>query len=209
MARDGISKTQVFEAADQISRAGQQPTVASVRAHLGTGSYTTITAHLREWKNDVSRQSEPDELDVPAEVTAALGRAAQIVWQSATTHFAGELAAIRRDAERARATHASELDDAYAEISRLELALEAETLRTAAAAARVAELDDIIQCGSEKEIELKVELKALRERVTEQSALLERAIPPAKSAKAAPTKPPKKHGADAPERDTKPLELRV
>lgn len=78
MARKGITQAQVFNAADAISAAGQNPTVASTRAKLGTGSFTTITAHLRAWKEQVIT-SKPETSDVPEEVTAALGRAAEIV----------------------------------------------------------------------------------------------------------------------------------
>ena len=55
----GITKEQVFAAADEIIRAEEgllpeKVTIAAVRDSLGTGSMTTITKHLREWKEAFS-----------------------------------------------------------------------------------------------------------------------------------------------------------
>jgi hypothetical protein len=44
-----VTKEQVFAAADQISVAGQRPTLEAVRKITG-GSYTTISPALNEWK---------------------------------------------------------------------------------------------------------------------------------------------------------------
>src|SRR5574338_227073 len=211
MAREGISKAQVFEAADQISQAGQQPTVASVRAKLGTGSYTTITTMLRDWKNDVSKQEQSDELDVPEEVTTALGRAAQIVWKAATDHFSGELAAIRKETERHTAQYREDIKEATDEIAQLEEELHQLHAETVKHINRAAELNDIIATCSEDKIKLKSEISRLtsllqvaQERIAEQSALLLRALPTSKNK--APEKP---KGQKAPEADTNTQPLNI
>lgn len=119
MARDGITQAQVFNAADQISASGQAPTVASVRTKLGTGSYTTITAMLRAWKANAETADDTPS-DVPQEVTDALERAGQIVWQAAQAHFQQELKTLRADAAKAAAKAQQQIDEAFAEIDRLE-----------------------------------------------------------------------------------------
>ena len=50
MARSGITYTEVSNAAKQLIAAGRSPTVETIRITLGTGSNSTINAHLRDWK---------------------------------------------------------------------------------------------------------------------------------------------------------------
>lgn len=124
MARDGITQAQVFNAADQISADGQQPTVVGIRTKLGTGSYTTITALLRAWKAKATAQDD-EPTDVPEEVTEALQRAGQIVWKAAQDHFQQELKTLRAEAVKAAAVAQEQIDEAFAEIERLEQTNEA------------------------------------------------------------------------------------
>lgn len=52
MARIGITKEDVIQAANVLVAEGKSPTVLNVRKTLGnTGSNTTINKHLSEWKN--------------------------------------------------------------------------------------------------------------------------------------------------------------
>ena len=43
-----ITKDQIFQAADQLTVAGESATMAAVRKLLGGGSYTTINEALKE-----------------------------------------------------------------------------------------------------------------------------------------------------------------
>ncbi|HSW70814.1 MAG TPA: DNA-binding protein [Gammaproteobacteria bacterium] len=52
MARPGISKQEVFEAASQLLGQGREPTIADVRQILQTGSNSTIANHLRDWRKE-------------------------------------------------------------------------------------------------------------------------------------------------------------
>lgn len=218
MAREGVTRAQVFQAADDISKAGQAPTVASVRAKLGTGSYTTITALLREWKEQAIHEEESDALDVPEEVTAALGRAAELVWKAATDHFARELAAVRKEAERNAHKAAEDLGEAIGEIGRLEgqiAGYEAHvTDLETALQANGDELQEQFRKGANQAAELRelrAQLKAAEARIAEQGELLRRLVPegkgqPAPKAKRAkqPTRP-----ADAPPVDDKTLPMEL
>lgn len=168
MAREGITRTQVFEAADQISKSGTAPTVSAIRAKLGTGSYTTITAHLRDWKTQARATDDDQDAEVPEEVTTALERAAALVWKAARDHFETELAAIRKAADIKVADAREELQIALEEIERLEA--NAEEL-----AATESLLDHTARQVRQLETELaekNAELKACHRQLTEQSNLL-------------------------------------
>lgn len=69
MARPGITYTEIAEAAAELEAKGMAATVDSVRAHVGTGSRTTIANHLRNWK---SHQSRSDVSGVPQELVTML-----------------------------------------------------------------------------------------------------------------------------------------
>lgn len=217
MAREGITRAQVFNAADAISTAGQQPTVANVRAKLGTGSYTTITALLREWKEQSIGQERDDALDVPEEVTAALGRAAEIVWRAANDHFTRELAAMRKETERHAQQSAADLEEAVTEIERLEQDLSGMNVEIA----KVLNIKEKLQAENEnyrkahaehtaEQKALRAELKAAEARIAEQADLLRRLVPEGKpKAKTDPAPKRVKRPAAEPIQDdkTRPLEI--
>lgn len=50
MARHGITYNDVAKAAMHSLKTNKTPTVDGIRIILGTGSKTTITKHLKEWK---------------------------------------------------------------------------------------------------------------------------------------------------------------
>lgn len=180
----GITKAQVFNAADAISAAGQAPTVASIRAKLGTGSYTTITAMLRDWREQAN--TEPEEaLDVPEEITQALGRAAEIVWKAAQDHFRHELATVKKESERAISEAQGQLADALAEIAELEKMADEQTGAIEQLKAEKEASREALDGMKSERAELTASLKAAEARIKEQGDLLRRMIPEPK-AKAAP-----------------------
>ena len=50
MGRGGVTLTEVEQAALYLQDKGRTPTVDGVREYLGTGSRTTLAAHLKKWK---------------------------------------------------------------------------------------------------------------------------------------------------------------
>ncbi len=46
----GLTREDVFAAADEIFASGKNPTQASVRAKLSKGSFSTISKHLSDWR---------------------------------------------------------------------------------------------------------------------------------------------------------------
>lgn len=70
MARPGITYREVAEVAAQLVSKGQNPTIERIRLLLGTGSSTTISNHLRQWKgehigeaHDIHKEHIPQELN--------------------------------------------------------------------------------------------------------------------------------------------------
>ena len=52
MARPGVTKEEVFTAANTLKSEGTSVTIVNVRNHLGTGSPNTVHRHLANWKLD-------------------------------------------------------------------------------------------------------------------------------------------------------------
>lgn len=50
MGRAGITYSEITKAANELIEAGTTPTIEKIRAKIGTGSYTTIAALLKKWK---------------------------------------------------------------------------------------------------------------------------------------------------------------
>lgn len=127
MPRPGVTREQVFEAADALVREGQSPTVVAVRGRLGGGSPNTITPLLGEWKAlHESRQVESIP-PVPEGVETVMRQ----VWGSAWKEAQGQLEAERAALTKVREDIETERGQMLGEISRLDSELEAarETLR--------------------------------------------------------------------------------
>jgi hypothetical protein len=73
MARPGVTYQEVVEAANQLVGQQHNPTIEKIRLIIGSGSSTTIAAHLKEWK---ARQDETDQIaakeNLPSEFIALM-----------------------------------------------------------------------------------------------------------------------------------------
>nr|WP_053070645.1 DNA-binding protein [Halomonas sp. PR-M31] len=59
MARSGVRYEDVQKAIHQLLQRGETPGVQKIREVLGTGSFTTLSEHLRQWK--IEREENRDE----------------------------------------------------------------------------------------------------------------------------------------------------
>jgi hypothetical protein len=88
MARVGVTKDEVFQAADHLRQEGKPVTVLSVRNLLGRGSSSTINPFVQEWKNLNQPQVVQDKEDLP-EMPEVLKRSLnynlQNLWKEALT----------------------------------------------------------------------------------------------------------------------------
>ncbi|MBB1488754.1 DNA-binding protein [Oceanospirillum sediminis] len=88
MARSGISYDEVKLAIDEMLAEGLNPTIAGLREKLGTGSFTTISEHLKRWRGE--RQEKPvAATGTPAPET--LSGMMQSLWQQAREEANKEL----------------------------------------------------------------------------------------------------------------------
>ena len=72
MARPGVTYTDIAKAANHVQAKGQNPTVDRVLAFLGTGSKSTISPLLKEWKQKQVHASESDTEGLPSGLVMAM-----------------------------------------------------------------------------------------------------------------------------------------
>lgn len=60
-----ITRSQIFEAAEGLDAAGLNPTLAAVRKALGSGSFTTISEAMGEWRKLRARRAPPNSEPLP------------------------------------------------------------------------------------------------------------------------------------------------
>lgn len=78
MARPGVTYLDVSNAAQQLIAAGRTPTIETVRIALGTGSNSTLGAHLRSWK---AKQDQTQKIAVKENIPEELIVALKGVWE--------------------------------------------------------------------------------------------------------------------------------
>lgn len=109
MARSGVRYEDVQRAIDALLRKGEAPSVHKVREELGTGSFTTISEHLREWR---TRREENRDLPPPGGMPAALQELAESLWEKAQASANEGLAHYREEAESRVASAREDAGDA-------------------------------------------------------------------------------------------------
>ncbi|MCP4042623.1 MAG: hypothetical protein GY731_11825, partial [Gammaproteobacteria bacterium] len=125
MARQGISKEQVYTAAAELREEGSAPTVQAVRDRLGSGSFSTISAHLAEWKAENAAQGPADIPAMPEKVQASFNQ----IWATASRSAQEGVETQREALEAMRREMDKERAEMAAEIGRLEGSLEDATER--------------------------------------------------------------------------------
>lgn len=133
-----ITKEQVIRAAERIAERGERPTNPRIRAELGEGSYSTINAHMREWRAAQAEEQapkpetqEPEAPEVPEELTAQAQKAAMALvtaaWRESDTRHAQAIEAERHALQAEfdklrteRAQHDAEIEELNDALARLE-----------------------------------------------------------------------------------------
>ena len=123
-----ITKDQIFNAADAIDAAGQSPTLVAVRKALGSGSYTTISEAMTEWKALRATKPVPIRETPPQAILDLLDGVGAEMWAAALALANGRLNSERDALEQARVqleagkNEAAELAD--------QMSVELETLKS-------------------------------------------------------------------------------
>lgn len=194
MARAGITKGQVFEAANALAEEGTTATVQALRERIGSGSYSTISTHLADWKAERAGQVPANIPDMPEKVTLAFHQ----VW-SVAAHAAREdveterqaLEVMRREMEQDKADMSAEIerlekeqDEATAKVDGLEAALETERHGREEAEGQSAELrienarlDERVKAAEGRAEEFKEQLESLQAKFADAAKARERKAP--------------------------------
>lgn len=169
MARIGIEEKDVHRAADEIVETGQEATLQAVREKLGTGSFATISTHLKKWREQKLRQTPVP--DLPDGLTTAMRQIWSLAYREATSLFDAGRAAW--DNERKKL--AEETASLLAEIQKLEHAISQEQFQHKETTAKLDEqikrhqnLDVNLRDTREKLIAAQSKLEANAERLKEE-----------------------------------------
>lgn len=182
----GITKEQIWAAADELQLLGKAPTLAAVRDVLGEkGSFSTIAPAMADWRAQQTKTSDA-KTPVPESFSVRVKLLAEHVWAEALG-VADELVSSERDALRAarreleteRSEMASLLDHATVQIAtavQQQQALEAKiselstlnataTAEIAGACARLDEREQALLCERSERQAVQASLADARERL--------------------------------------------
>lgn len=135
MARTGITREQVFEAASQLKAQGMQITMQRIREALGeTGSFTTISRLLEEWRAADTIKDREVLPDIPEAAEQGMQAAIRELWRIAAATAHRRVAEAKEEADRRVKEAEGRYGEARAEVERLEKAAaaaddEVQTLR--------------------------------------------------------------------------------
>jgi len=167
-----ITKEQIFAIADELDSAGQNPTLANVRKQLGSGSYTTISEGMNEWRARKASQVAQIREPAPAAITDRLADLGADVWavalEMANNRLVAEreaLEVVRQEAEAARQETAEladqlahDLDAAKSQIAALATTVANAEAETDALRERLAAMSERAATAEARTEEIRTEL---------------------------------------------------
>lgn len=98
MARPGITYSEVANAAQQILASGKSPTIEAVRNLLGSGSNSTLAAHLKAWR---STQDQNNEISAKENIPEVLVSALKGVWEKMASLAQEKIQTVEQEAKQA------------------------------------------------------------------------------------------------------------
>jgi hypothetical protein len=97
MARPGVTYLDVSNAAQKLVAAGRPPTIETIRIALGTGSNSTLGAHLRTWK---SKQDQTQQVATKENIPAELVSALKGVWERVMNQSEDRIQSIQEETQQ-------------------------------------------------------------------------------------------------------------
>lgn len=164
MARSGVRYEDVQQAVDQLVSRNETPSVQKVREVLGTGSFTTISEHLREWR--AKREANRD-LPAPRGMPESLQALANALWEQAQQDAGEVLSHYREEANQ-------QVEAARAEIMEARRHAEDAQQRESALAAHLATTEQRLEERSAELARSQSARHAQEEREAERSACLKK-----------------------------------
>lgn len=106
-----ITKQDIWRAADELDAEGIRPTLAAVRKKLGSGSFTTISDAMAEWKNRKTA-TLPSSDPLPVAVNEHLAELGNALWAIALAHANARFDEDRKHIEADKAAISQQLAEA-------------------------------------------------------------------------------------------------
>ncbi|HAO7548602.1 TPA: KrfA [Escherichia coli] len=103
-----ITKQDIWRAADELDAEGIRPTLAAVRKKLGSGSFTTISDAMAEWKNRKTA-TLPSSDPLPVAVNEHLAELGNALWAIALAHANARFDEDRKQIEADKAAISQQL----------------------------------------------------------------------------------------------------
>jgi chromosome segregation ATPase len=94
MARPGVTYHEVSIIAQRLIAAGKNPTIDAIRMELGTGSNSTLGAHLRTFKD---RQSETSQIATKENIPEELIAVIKGLWERVMTQSEDKIQTIQQE----------------------------------------------------------------------------------------------------------------
>ncbi len=135
MARRGITREEVFQAADSLQTVGKKVTVIAIREHLGKGSYSTITAALDAWRKEQEEQQKEEDVSVPEplpEVSQAAQNIWVLAWKEAQREFDVQRDALKKETQEQIAHERQEMMEEVSDTGNLWIKCAKNSLKTIA-----------------------------------------------------------------------------
>ncbi|ART61692.1 DNA-binding protein [Kushneria marisflavi] len=136
MARSGVQFEDVQRAIETLIQRGDVPSVQRIREVLGTGSFTTISDHLREWR---ARREENRDVPLPQAIPERLHDALAGLWQQAQEEAGEALSFYRQQSDEQVEQAQEETRQAQRRVEDTEQRLAALSERLDSTAARLEE----------------------------------------------------------------------
>ena len=126
------TRERIFAIADELDANGQKPTLAAVRKTLGSGSFTTISEVMAEWRAKRSAKEQPANGPPPQAVADRFAQLGEELWALALEAANARLTADREGLEAARILLEAEKNEATTLADQVTAELEAAQTRIAA-----------------------------------------------------------------------------
>ena len=133
-----VTQVMVNEAAEALVAAGQEPTIRTVQARLGAGSYTTVKNYLELWRKQ--RPAEQPAVEVPEAIAAKSAELGRALWGAAAALAEQQTQQAREEAQGQVAQAQAALAEAEQTIARMESEAEEQAQLSAGQAQAIAQL---------------------------------------------------------------------
>jgi Tfp pilus assembly protein FimV len=163
MARPGVTAEQILQTIQQLESEGNEASVTAVRERLGTGSFTTISQVLQNWRQERARTSRPPVPEVPDQVAGLFRQVWAESWRAADAVAAGE----RDAAAQERTAYEVRAQEMQNEITRLEQALASMQTETDQLAGQHAEITSALQAARIEHAQAAASVSLLQEEIAQ------------------------------------------